>query len=598
MGSKMDSPSKPSSEETPLWAKDSRSFFVLPFAPPNGELDQLGQVRHKLELLTLANLAETLNVSLGDADMETLRKDGKNQAWEANNFSLSKDYFHDFVGTVFGNDATEEIGESTSSSSSLKPLRLSDKGINLLNGGITNRSKGLAMLIRKQAVTRLRNASIDLEKFQRGTDTWLQFEIESAQCLFFGTGIGMLILEIEYTYAKGKSKPVPLEIIQELNFDLCRGKHWSSKKLLIQIARENELPVSNLSIRKREQAAKTRDIPPLKEAPQPHWSAQGIGHLALYLMGEQPLDQTPPKTVMPIHWEKAAVFCGVRLDRELDDHQRTLLITRLARKETSDYQPRAEAAAAGIYRPFRHLTHAASIEGGAILVESPPTKQQAEHVGNFVNNSLQPAYLPLMLWAMHEYLFLTEMMKSTSGLIDFSETTEELSPQLHNFRTRIYNYRFHFRFSHASAVSMHNDMFRLWREVFELNKILKEVNTDVGEADSKYEEIQREAKREKDQRNQHQLSMIIFFSGLLISVPDWKGETLVSVAPGICEASRSGVWPWLCREVSLHYALITLFGVAFALWVSSSIRSMLSSRRHSKRTNSAYRKKNQRRKNG
>lgn len=534
-------------DSAPIMAADGRSFFILPFVSSDS-LSALGAVRKRLEKITLKALAEALQVELGEADRAALADKGAKPVWENGEFTLAKNYFHDFVQGIFGNDDGLDNGNLKNSSRSLQPLTLSTEATNVLNGGIKNRSDGLAIQVRKRAVDRLTKAGIETEPLRIGQATWLRFAIESVQCIFFGTGIGMLVIEVAYPAGRKKSKARALELIQEINFDLSRANYWAGQSNLGRIGRIKELQRSSSA----ENTSEQTDC----------WVGQGLGQIAAHLLGTCKIDQDAPKGITPVHWEKVSIFTGVRILQELDRNERVLTATRLARKETSDYQPRAEIMASGIYRPFRNLTHAASIEGGAILIETPAEGNQAEHVRTFVSNSMHQAYLPLMLWAMHEYLFLTELMKSTSGWIDFANTSDIDIKRLSKFRARIYNYRFHFRFSHASAVSMHNDMFRLWREVFELRKILDEVNHDVGEADSNLEEHQREIKRHKDHQYQRMLGLTIALAGTLISIPDWHGRKASEIVPVLCADSDT----WYCPGFSLHYLIIGLGVLGLAVW--------------------------------
>ena len=195
-----------------------------------------------------------------------------------------------------------------------------------------------------------------------------------------------------------------------------------------------------------------------------------------------------------------------------------------------------------------------------MLVEVDPGKQTPEYVNNFVTNSTKRAYLPLMLWAMHEYLFLTELSKSASGWVDFRKTKEEHMIVLRNFRARIYNYRFHFRFSHASAISMHNDMFRLWRKTYDLGTILDEVDRDVAETDNNLESFYTERARSKQERSRLIFGLFLAVAGTVISIPDWINRRMSDIVPVDC----CGRFSWLCWDFSLHYIIVGLFLLSFA----------------------------------
>jgi len=355
------------------------------------------------------------------------------------------------------------------------------------------------------------------------------------------------VLQIHFMPRLPKDCNVPVDFILELNNTLCRANFW-----------ERAQPCHWFQDVKALQHKDVSDASSVQCGDQIN-CMRGLGHLAALLIGEQPLTlDSKPASVRCIHWEKAPTFCAVKTTTFKDRNTLELTGIRLARKETSDYRPCPESFIDAIYKPFTYLTHVASIEGGAMLVEitddNPP-----HYVDTFVNNSSRRAYLPLMLWALHEFLFLTELSKSTGGWIDFHNPREEHTLRLQVFRERIYNYRFHFRFAQASVITMHNDMFRLWRKTFELGKILDEIDKDVAEAESKLDHIYSERSRQRQNNNRKVLASLVPLTGAIISIPDWQDKTTNSLLP-FCKTDSA----FYCNDVSLHLIILAIGSLSLA----------------------------------
>jgi len=299
---------------------EARTFFVLPFVSGAG-LGCLPDVRDRMETLATGALANALDLRLGESEQASLDSQAKTPIWQQENVPLSSEYFHDFVKDVFGNLNDGEANDARPGGLSLPPLRLSDTAINLLNGGFSNRSEGLAMDLRRSGIKRLNEAGADIARYTIDGQVWLRFEISDVRCIFFGTGVGMLVIQIEH-FKRAKEIPA-VDLILESSARLARAKFRDPQARAANIARYRDVARSNSS------GSTAND--------KCAWHASGLGHLAALLLTGDGSDDPETRQIRPIHWEKAPVMVGVRTKSAPDPRARALVATRLARKQTSAY---------------------------------------------------------------------------------------------------------------------------------------------------------------------------------------------------------------------------------------------------------------------
>ena len=528
--------------------QDAQLYLVFPFVRSRW-LSDLAPLRKQMKRIRLSELNSTLQVPLNEKERPKISSKDATIWEDDDNFTLDRAYFHDFVQSVFGTKKPDDTRIDDSTIKSLKPLGLTSEARNLISGALGKRGNGLSVVLSNSAWKRLESVGftpelIDTQSEQKGA--FLPFDVENCHCLFFGTGVGMLLVEINIFRQAPKNASFPFEYLLELSNQLCRAAYWNSAQKGLKCFRSPKR-----KSQKKEQAAPAAT----NESQAETHNLRGLGPLCAALLGERVDQDVAPTKFIPIHWEKVPIFCGVKTDPFPTKDERDIACIRLARKETTAYVPNYEAVEDSFYYPFSYLTHTASIEGGVMMVEVDPDGQTPEYVENFVTNSTKRAYLPLMLWAMHEYLFLTELSKSASGWVDFRKTKEEDMIVLRSFRARIYNYRFHFRFSHASAISMHNDMFRLWRKTYDLGTILDEVDRDVAETDNNLESFYTARARSKQERSRLIFGLFLAVAGTVISIPDWINRRMSDIVPIDC----GGRFSWLCWDFSLHYTIVGLF---------------------------------------
>lgn len=506
------------------------TYLVLPFRLGGGG-DGLGALHAELKRLALECLEVPTAVSLGNSDGYAWRT---KPLWQEAGLDLDERYFYPFVRRIFGSDqAPAEAGAGCSQ----VPLKLSDDAINMLSGGKGKRGPCWAVRLSRSAVKRLAEAGhvaevLALDADAAQTISVLHFHIGDARVMMFGTGIGMLLLRLEFPglAERAAHHAVPIDYLLEANYALCRADPVGGGAGTATLFRYP-------SGKRESQGATT-------------CSHSGLGVLARALLSGH--TEHLPDGVEAIQWTKVFSYTAAQVDRPLREGEREQLATRLARKESRHYLPLPEAVQPGLYRPFAPLTHAVAIEGGAVLIE-PDANGHAdpEFIAQFIKDTLPKAYLPVALWAYHDYLVLTDFANATQDGIDFHHPSRADIDRLTAFRNRIYHYRFAFRFSQASTVSMHNDLFERWRNVLRLDKLLAEVAHDVDEAQAFLDADARERANNQQAEQDRRRNYMLFALGALLGAPAWTGLTLRNVLP-------DGDWTWNNSAALLQASLVLL----------------------------------------
>jgi len=558
---------------------DGRTYLVFPFTHADS-LKMLPSVHQHMREMRLLDFNRLLKIPLTSKQKIKIKKNDY-KVWEEKPFVLDKQYFHEFVQQIFGNTEinreyklskiqqltdfikdyiglagrNKAANSHASTSGSLAPLELSPEACNLISGRFGTRSKGLCVKLTKAAVKRLKKIGYEPQHavIDDNTVSYLRFDIEQVNCLFFGTGVGMLVMHIEFMNRAKHKADLPVDYILELNNLLCRSSSTNHS-----VRNAACFWYQDLAASERDQ---NNDVASNQSASMNHLT--DLGHLVRMLIGSCNDKQSHVPTIRTIHWEKVPIFSAIKTTAFTDRAALELTSIRLARKETSDYLPCAETVINAFYRPFDYLTHTASLEGGAMLVEIKDADSTPYFVDNFVSNSSKRAYLPLMLWALHEYLFLTELSKTTGNWVNFHKPQLEDTLRLQDFRERIYNYRFHFRFAQASVITMHNDMYRLWRTTFDLGRILDEIDKDVAEAESKLEHIYTQRAQRAQERGRTMIASLVALGGVVISVPDWQDKTVNNLLPSYCQKDPA----FFCNDLPLHFGLIGLGILSLSLFL-------------------------------
>ena len=157
---------------------------------------------------------------------------------------------------------------------------------------------------------------------------------------------------------------------------------------------------------------------------------------------------------------------------------------RLSRHYTSDYAPPADTAwgsGTAILQPFATVTHAASLEGFATLVDG-----DGEHASHGAGGTLEQRYVALALLAYHEHVLLLSLAQQAAGSPDVVTSAQarhaEDGVELARLVARFLLFRRRFRIALASEVTMHNQAYEAFRDALCNNSLERKMREDVAEA--------------------------------------------------------------------------------------------------------------------
>ena len=296
--------------------------------------------------------------------------------------------------------------------------------------------------------------------------------------------------------------------------------------------------------------------------------------------GETTLD-TIVKTVLPVlapgtnehfcqrgDWERIFCYTAVLLDQPMpDEESRNLLAWRLSRKYTDDYAPSPAITAHPTLRPFATVCHSLDLEGGCALVERPARADGTdapEFLNNFLNTAIRTAYWPLTLLAYQEYEALLRMSSDWGGTIEkYTHPTQSEIDQLEAHQARLLCFRQHFRFTHVSRISMHNQVYERWRQALALDKMLEEVSRDVEEISGFLARcaVVQQARRDQSQKrawtrlNVKQTSVGILATALLFAT-GFFGMNFHEFTDGDMKISDPDLWIMVFLAVVFSFSLL------------------------------------------
>lgn len=173
-----------------------------------------------------------------------------------------------------------------------------------------------------------------------------------------------------------------------------------------------------------------------------------------------------------IQSERRFLYSSLRIEPETGDNRDMLLslfARRLARRETTDYQPSLETLAQGQFSPFANVRHVAAIEGGCTLIEAGT--QQAEFLRNLIRDRVRNTYLPLAMVSLHAHFWLMTITQSLPDSTLKADLHAE-KKSLESLQEKLINFRKIFHFSVASQISQHNDFHDAWQTQLRIDQQL------------------------------------------------------------------------------------------------------------------------------
>lgn len=173
---------------------------------------------------------------------------------------------------------------------------------------------------------------------------------------------------------------------------------------------------------------------------------------------------------------RVASYAYANLHAPCDPEDLDTIAAYLSRRYTSDYALDLDCARLVQIREFSNVRHSVAEEGLATIVAPREAGDLPGFLCDWTVTALRPAYLPLVLLNLHESWFLTEHRSSAvlseRGESDFVLMDDIVESALH--------FRLHFRFSGASDLTMHNQINRALRTMFDLDRKLSDLEGDVG----------------------------------------------------------------------------------------------------------------------
>ena len=410
------------------------------FVPPSRDDVQ----RHIVGPLLAARMPDIAqNLGLDESVLEGMKK-GERQApvWgEKENTPLSPD-FHPHLQTMFGNNRGETRPGHDCHDWAFRahPVLKAEHPNNIFDlfGG------GLEVKLPDSAWRRLHPHA-----GEPNSSPWQAILIEELALHLFGTGIGVVAIRI--SVEPGQGSTLSTQTLLETAGVLCRLRNPPRLRWRGRAAKgENRHDTTTL------QATVEAFLQP-----------------ALSRNGTFKLEPGPASRLFS--------YIAVSTAETLPAPQRRELAFRLARRYSDAYLPAQPIIESSLYQPFDNITHAISLEGGAVLLEHG--ERRSEFLENYFSNPVATAYRPLVLLAYQEYLALLAMTQGITLPVDFGEPSQAHHDALLRYKDWLLNFRLNFRFSHASTVSMHNDFYEKWRSAFSLNTLLQDATNDVAEVE-------------------------------------------------------------------------------------------------------------------
>jgi hypothetical protein len=321
--------------------------------------------------------------------------------------------FHPFVRQIASVPKNGNAGKQPFS----RPLRLAEERlVSQLKGGKPRR---FSLALGQAAATRCGRDSIALQ-------------LHAPSIYAFASGTAMVVLEWSYL---SLSDDLPLRAL-----DVLEGNYALSH------------PVRG----------KSKEAPPLV-------NCTPIDPETLVKYGVSLL---PANLASQIRSDRRFLYTGLRIPSDALDTQEmevALFARRLARRETSDYQPNPKQLSVGQLCPFSNVRHVAAIEGGCTVVEA--AKSSPEFLQTLLRDRVRNTYLPLAMVSIHSYFWLLNM---TQTLPDSSRTPDAYleKKNLESLQEKLLNFRRVFHFPIASQISQHNEFHDLWQSQLQINRQL------------------------------------------------------------------------------------------------------------------------------
>jgi hypothetical protein len=204
--------------------------------------------------------------------------------------------------------------------------------------------------------------------------------------------------------------------------------------------------------------------------------------------------------------ERVTTFTYAQFSEALPTLERDLFAIHLARHYTSDYVTAAEIGGVSFVRDFDTVRHTVALEGAATVVGMPPeAPYRPEFLRDFKTGTFHRHYVPVALLVQHEHAFLVR--RTSAAVLTQGEMRDarQTVRRLQELRESCLLFRLCYRFSELSAVTMHNSLNRAFRKVLNLDRMTKELDSDVETFEAHLRQLHQseERRREKDKHRRY-----------------------------------------------------------------------------------------------
>ncbi|MBK6842830.1 MAG: hypothetical protein IPG88_11055 [Gemmatimonadetes bacterium] len=152
------------------------------------------------------------------------------------------------------------------------------------------------------------------------------------------------------------------------------------------------------------------------------------------------------------------------------------LAWRLSRHYTGSYQVRHADVEHGVYLPFDDVAHAVNLEGAALVAYDNATFVRE----GGLRARFESVYLALVMLAYHAHVVLIELAQVASAWHAAHPALNDPAP-LQTLMDAFLRFRLAFRLPLASDITMHNRVFAMAREAFNLEELQLKASQDVAE---------------------------------------------------------------------------------------------------------------------
>ena len=215
--------------------------------------------------------------------------------------------------------------------------------------------------------------------------------------------------------------------------------------------------------------------------------------------------------------ERVTTYTFAQFAEPLPTPARDLFALHLARHYSSDYQTADEIEGVAFVRDFETVRHVVALEGAATVIGTTPEAAPAPvFLQNFKTGTFHRHYLPVALLARHEHAFL--VTRTSASILTRKEMRDGPMTvrRLQELRETCLVFRLCYRFSELSSITMHNSLYRAFRQVLHLDRLTVELDADVETVEAHLRELRQSEEREdEDQKHRRYYWVTVIGAGAL-----------------------------------------------------------------------------------